>query len=69
MHDFDLSDKNAIVSITLNLSVKNKADSGTSEKIHLFTEDLNELIKKHSSEDIHYKLSMGNILTHKQKTK
>ena len=67
--DFNLSEKEVVVSIVLDVSVKQKAKEGISEKLLSFTTELNELIKKHSSEDIFFRHSLGNILTHKQKVK
>lgn len=67
MDNFDLSDKEAVAAVSISFSIKQNAQQGTNEKLTLFLDELNNLIEKHKSEDIHYNFSIGEILTHKQK--
>lgn len=67
MADFDLSSKDAVINVGVSFSIKHKAKEGTSEKLHSFLEDLNKLIEKHSSDEVLFKTSIENVLTHKQK--
>lgn len=65
--DFNLSKKEAIISIDINLSIKDKAIVGTSAAVFVFVEELEELINKYNNEDIFIKKSLGTALTHKEK--
>ena len=67
--DFNISNKDAIISLEINLSIKEKAPEGTSDKVLNFLQDLELLIDKHSTDDnnIFIRKSVGNTLTHKEK--
>lgn len=67
MADFDLSNKDAVISIGVSFSIKHKAKEGTSEKLHAFLEDMNKLIEKHNCDEVSFKTSIENVLTHKPK--
>lgn len=67
--DFDLSDKDGIVSIEINISIKNNAAEGTSEKVNDLLESIEQLINNYNTnnENIFIKNSIGTVLTHKEK--
>ena len=67
--DFNLSEKDAVVTIGIDISMKHKAALGTSDKLMNFLSDLEKLIKEHSSDEVFFKSSLGNVLTHKEKAK
>lgn len=67
--DFDLSDKDGIVSIEINISIKNNAAEETSEKVNDLLESIEQLINNYNTnnENIFIKNSIGTVLTHKEK--
>lgn len=47
MADYSLANKEAVISLSVDFSIKHDAKEGTAENIQLFLDDLDKLINTH----------------------
>ena len=66
-NEIDLSSKDAIASIELNLSIGDKSDKDIPQIAKSFIDDLENLCKKYSTERVFISFTLGNTITHLQK--
>jgi len=66
-NEVDLSSKDIIASIEVNLSIGDKSKNNTPELVKAFIDELTNLCKKHSTEDFFISSTLGNTITHSQK--